>query len=177
MAFLLIELHFKTGWKKVAWHYEIDLYSPIYFIYIKKKFLFWAGKEIVKFWRFFVPFFHIAIIFFFWYQTLSKVVIAVRYWKLRPNVSSFRHYIPIVCISKIWFIFWFPFIPKNISFFLELPKQNSLTSVMYGTGIEPVCPREFLAVHHCSSSFEIIVNISPFLKGKSSGSLQKKNAF
>ena len=52
-----------------------------------------------------------------------------------------------------------------------------LTTVMYGTGIEPVWPREFLAVHHCSSSFEIIVNISPFLKGKSSGSLQKKNAF
>lgn len=44
------------------------------------------------------------------------------------------------------------------------------TTVMYGTGIEPVWPREFLAVHHCSSSFDMIVRNSPFLKGRSSGS-------
>ena len=136
-----------------------------------------GGKEIVKFWRFFDPFF-ILQSSFFWYQTLSKVPSnCCTVLEIKAKCEFFQTLYTYSTISKIWVIFWFPFIPKNISFFLELPKQNSLTSVMYGTGIEPVCPREFLAVHHCSSSFEIIVNISPFLKGKSSGSLQKKMHF
>ena len=47
---------------------------------------------------------------------------------------------------------------------------HKLTFITYGTGMDPVCPSEFLAVHHCSSSLDTMVIISPFLKGKSSGS-------
>ena len=48
------------------------------------------------------------------------------------------------------------------------------TLTTYGTGMDPVCPREFRAVHHCSSSLDTIVIISPFRKGKSSGSYNSK---
>ena len=58
----------------------------------------------------------------------------------------------------------------------EQVRKSFLTTVMYGTGTEPVWPREFLAVHHCSSSFDMIVRVSPFLNGRSSGSYcEKKN--
>lgn len=46
--------------------------------------------------------------------------------------------------------------------------QNILTFWTYGTGIEPVLPFLSLAVHHCSSSLNNIVKISPFLKLRSS---------
>ena len=49
-------------------------------------------------------------------------------------------------------------------------EHGILTFCTYGTGMEPFWPREFLAVHHCSSSFVKTSRISPFLNGRSSGS-------
>ena len=48
-----------------------------------------------------------------------------------------------------------------------------VTLAMYGTGIDPVCPNEFRAVHHCSSSLDTTVMTSPLRNGKSSGSLRQ----
>lgn len=63
--------------------------------------------------------------------------------------------------------------PKKLLF--TIYKKVNLTGRIYGTGMAPIRPKLFFAVHHCSSSLLKIVKTSFFLNGKSSGSYIHKN--